>query len=371
MLTKHPLFWKEWKNAKWWSILMVGVFVIMFLSINHELQYIQMLENDLLTGEVVYHKSINIFEENFSNALFGASLVFLPITVVITALLFQSDRKESIGAFISSLPFTKKEQFKVKWLVGVMTITIPFAITSILTLLIRAANWRWIKAFYGTSAIDKQFIQHDTLIAVMLGLLQVYLFFITFYSFLMLVQTLIGNNIAASMIGVIVLAVPWFVINTGRSTISYMLNMPIRLYQSSLSEWSLFYKLMAVPRRYIEIRNKNQYPYHVGVFEYDYFWLKLAVLIIITGLSIYAGIQSYARNENSRNGQLTMFDWVEKLLLIGFTVCMALLGNTVLRSLLTKNTNAIYEITTLVISGFVGFLIIKKIISLSGGAGHD
>lgn len=371
MLIKHPLFWKEWKNAKWWSALMIGIFVIMFLSINHELQYIQTLTSDLSTGDALYRKSINVFEGNFSNALFGVSLVFVPIIIVITTMLFQSDRKESIGAFISSLPFAKKEQFKVKWLVGVVTITIPFVISSILTLLIRAANWGWIKEFYAISATGNQFVLHDTLAALTLGLLQVYLFFIAFYSFLMLVQTLIGNNVAASVIGVIVLAAPWFIINTGKITISYILNMPIRIYQSSFSDWSLFYKLMAVPRRYIEIRNKNEYPYHIGVFSYDYFWLKVAVLIIITGLSIYAGIQSYARNENSRNGQLTMFDWVGKLLVIGFTVCMALLGNTVLRGLFLQKTNPIYELATLIISGFAGFLIIKKIVSLSGGVGHD
>ena len=278
-------------------------------------------------------------------------------------MLFQSERRESVGAFVSSLPFTKREQFKVKWAVGMVTISIPFIITAILTLLMRRTNWGWIKGYYAMSDSGHKIIAHDTLWVVILTLLQLYLFFMAFYSFLMLMQTLIGKNIVASIMGVIVLAVPWFVIETGVTTLSRMLNKPIRLYGHE--DWSMFYTLMVPARDYIEIYPEKYGGLSIGVFSGQYFWIKIIVLLLIIGLSLYAGIEFYGRNDNSRNGQLVMFDWAGQILVIGFTVCAALLGNTEFRILLIKETNFIYEIITLTISALIGYMIIRKTLNLS------
>lgn len=374
MIRKHPLFWKEWKSAKWWSLLISAIFIIMFLSINNKLQRIKELislyDINSINERGIYLESMSIFEENFSDGLAMAALAMVPIVIIISTLLFQSDRKEKIGAFVSSLPFTKKDQFKVKWYVGLKVITVPFAITSLLSVLMRLANWGWIQAQYAVSANGNTIMAHDTLAAVILSLLQIYLFFIAFYSFLMLVQTLVGNNIAASVIGVIVLAVPWFLIETVATTLSRMLNRPHLIRPYHHENWSLFYTLMFSARDYISVEAANE-SFGVGVFSYDYYWLKIGVLILIIGSSLYGGIGFYGRNENSRNGQLVMFDWAGKLLTVGVTICTALLGNTVLRLLFVSNTNFIYELITLVFSGFMGHMMIGKILSLTGGVKYD
>ncbi len=365
MLTKHPLFWKEWKSAKWWCLLMMGIFLIMFLGLNNDLQQIQELSDKLVIDEnMVYLQSISIFDRNFSNELFGAALTFVPIVIVMTTLLFQNDRKEGIGAFVSSLPFNKNEQFKIKWFVGAITITIPFAIASIMSLLIRAANWGWIEEIYAISHSGAQVMPHDTLAAIMLGLLQVYLLLIALYSFLMLIQTFIANNIAASVIGVITLAVPWFLIETSITTISRMLNKPmIKAYWHN--NWYSYRDVLINARRGIMVDTVLGRS-AVSVFSYEYYWIRIIVLFAIVGLSLYGGIQLYGRNENSRNGQLIMFDWAGKLLIIGVTTCVALLGNNGFRILFIENTKPIYEIITLTISAIIGFVLIRKIVSLSG-----
>lgn len=356
-MIQHPLFWKEWKSAKWWCLLIMGVFLMMFLSLNNKLQFGQQVIGRA-SASGGYYDYMVIFENQFSSHVSAVSVILIPIVIIMVTLLFQSDRKESVGAFVSGLPFTKKQQFKVKWFVGMLTITIPFAITTLLTVAIRAANWAWIQKYYAASDLGSKIIQHDTWLAVMLTLLQVYLFFMTFYSLLMLIQTLIANNIAASVIGVIALAAPWFVIETGTATLSRLFNTQI-MYRNN--DWSLFYTLMNPVRKYIEIAPAEMKGFNLGVFSYDYYWLKIAILVIIAVLSLYLGIKAYAQNQNSRNGELIMFDWVGKVLLVGVTLCSALLGNNGLKALFIEQTNPVYEILTFTISGFIGFVIIQKI----------
>ena len=344
---------------------MIGIFLIMFLAVNNSLQEIQRLIADLGNNHSdVYLQGISIFDRHYSNELFGASLAFVPIIIVITTLLFQSDRKESIGAFVSSLPFNKKEQYKVKWFVGAITITLPFVIASLLTLLIRAANWGWINGYYVVSSTGNQIMSHDTVGAVMLNLLQVYIMLMAFYSFLMLIQTLIPNNVAASVIGIITLAVPWFVVESGITTLARMLNKPM-IKANWRNNWFSYRDIIFDTRKTMTVGTDMRF-FGVSVFSYDYYWIKIMILLVLVGLSLYGGRQFYGHNENSRNGQLIMFDWTGKLLVIGVTVCTALLGNNGFRVLFIKNTNPIIEIITLTISALIGFGLIRKIVSLSG-----
>ncbi|NLI89759.1 MAG: hypothetical protein GX366_05055 [Epulopiscium sp.] len=366
MITKHPLFWKEWKNSKWWSVLITGIFLVMFLAINSKLENIQRLINDVdINSNRLYLESITFFEGSFSNALLVATLFIIPIVVIISTLLFRNDRKGNIGEFMGALPFTKGEQFKIKWLVGFLTLTIPFLITSILTVLIRTANWKWISDFYQESRV----VEHDSLLVIMLILFQAYLFIMAFFSFLLMIQSLYANNIGASIIGVISLFAPWFIVETGLVTLSRILNRDIRILGHE--RFTLFYSLMAPARDSIVVNNGRGYDIHMSIFASQYYWLKIAVLFLIIILSLYLGSKSYSKNENSKNGQLIMFEWARILLVIGFVICASLLGNTGIRVLFIRETNGIFEIITLLISGIAGYKLINKILSIPGGVKYD
>ena len=116
MFFKHPLFWKEWKTAKWWSAVMASMFLVMFLSMSHSLsQYHEMLleRSKILTSDPYLLSQDGsilepVFLRIFSNGFSGLVFFLVPVIVIMSILLFQSDRKESVGMFISSLPFTKE-----------------------------------------------------------------------------------------------------------------------------------------------------------------------------------------------------------------------------------------------------------------------
>lgn len=369
-----PLFWKEWKSAKWWSLLIMGIFLLMFLAINHSLQNIQEVIKDipLMNKEIVaHHRYIHyyleepIFMRSFYEKFSNVALALIPIVIVMSTLLFHSDRKESVGAFVGSLPFTKQEQFRMKWSVGALVISIPFAISFILTIIMRTVNWGWIQEFYHSNSFDIDMMPYDTQLAVVSTLFQTYLFFMAFYSFLMLMQTLIANNIAASIIGSIVLIVPWFLLEIGSTTLSHLLQRDLRIYGryswfNGSDRWIFPYNLMLIRRVSYAPNSMSG-----NIVNYHYYWPEIILLLLIATASICAGIWFYGKNDNARNGCLTMFSWVETILIVGVTLCSSILGNNLLR-FVVRQSNTIYEMCTLTISGAIGYLIIRKITSVLG-----
>lgn len=371
MIFRHPLFWKEWKTVKWWSGLMTAMFLIMFLSVSHSLgQYQEMLlEEDGFLSYYVPEISQGgrviepMFLREFNND-FGA-LVFLlvPVIVMMSIMLFQSDRKEGVGMFVSSLPFTKKEQFKVKWFVGILAFTIPFLFATVLIVIMRQANISWIRLWYSALGYDG-LLAYDTVGLVMGVLAQSYLFIVAFFSVLMLMQSLIGNNIAASLIGAITVAVPWFILEAGGATLSRVFsNDSWRLYNI---KWSNLYYFIA-PDRGLAIEHiqlgQNELLIH-PIVSMEYYLIKIIILITISVIAVYCGLKFYEKNDTSRNGYLLIFPWMKHILVFGVALCSGLLGNNLVRQFI-RIQSVPYEIITFSISALIGYLLMVTIIKIS------
>ncbi len=371
MLFKHPLFWKEWKTAKWWSALIGSMFVIMFLSVSNELSRSQeiLLRHPEALGSTPYTLRqggsvlepifLRIFDSSFSALAF----FLVPVIIIMSMMLFQSDRKESVGMFISSLPFTKDEQFEIKWFAGVLAFTIPYVIATLFAVLMRQVNMGWITQYYSVVGYTK-LLDYDNIWIILKILAQSYLFMLAFFSVLMLMQGLMANNIAASIIGAIVLAAPWFILEAGGMTLSRIFNnYKLRLYNI---EWSNFYFFMAANRdRELDIIGSGQEAFYLNpmVSSGDY-WMKITALLVITLTAVCSGIKAYEKNDMSRNGYLLMFPWVGKILVPGVTLCSGLLANNFMTQMV-RNKSVPYEIATLVIGSLIGYLIITKIIRVS------
>ena len=158
MFLKHPLFWKEWKTVKWWSGIIGSMFLVMFLAIGNSLSQFQEMtlgkDGTVMTysygagqgGPVIEPIFLRIFSSSFTTL----TILLLPVIIMMSIMFFQSDRKENVGMFISSLPFTKREQFRVKWFTGVLAFTIPFLLATLLLVLMRQVNIGWITPWYST-----------------------------------------------------------------------------------------------------------------------------------------------------------------------------------------------------------------------------
>ena len=371
MFFKHPLFWKEWKTAKWWSAIMGSMFVVMFLSLSNSLsQYHERLSGQD-GGSVIYSYTTGqggvvmepVFLRNFNNNFSALVFFLLPVIIIMSMMLFQSDRKESVGMFISGLPFTKREQFGIKWFVGIIAFTIPFLLATLFTVLIRQVNMGWISQWYSTLGYDG-LLAYDTVWIALSIIGQSYLFMITFFSVLMLMQSLMANNIAASIIGSIVVAAPLFIIESGGATLSRILdNYTLRLYKV---EWTnLYYFMMPSRNISIEFIEFGQDGIYINpLISNENYLIKIIILVAIAVMATRVGLRFYEKNDNSRNGYLLMFPWVGKILVPGVTLCSALLGNNFINQVI-RIKSVPYELITFIISGLIGYLIIKKIIQVS------
>lgn len=368
MFFKHPLFWKEWKTAKWWSTLMVSMLLVMLLSVNNALSliYERRLGVSRVLTNIPYITSGNveapIFLRQFYDSFTVLIILWLPVILLMSIILFQSERKENTGMFVSSLPFTKKEQFGIKWFVGVLAITIPFLLATLFTVLMYQANIDWITQWYTISGYDV-LLAYDSIWIVLGIVTKMYLFILAFFSAMMLMQSLIANNIAAGIIGSISLAAPWFIIEAGSASLARILNSDkVRIYGREWSNFYLFALGSGSSRRFVSSLPGDMYIDPIVSNEHD--GLKIIILIAIIVLAIYGGLKSYEKNDNSRNGYLLMFPWVGKILVPGVTLCSGILGNNLMRDIL-RISSVPFEILTLVISALIGYFIIVKVIERS------
>ena len=217
---------------------MGSMFLMMFLAVSNSLSrtYAEYFGQGDVVSTYVYRLNHDgrvfepIFLRIFDNSFSVLSVFLLPVIIIMSMMLFQSDRKENIGMFMSSLPFTKKEQFSVKWVVGILAITIPFILALGAAMLIRQSNIDWITRWYRENEMSG-ILAYETVSILFSIMAQTYLFIVAFFSVLMLMQSLIANNIAASIIGSITLAAPWFILDAGRGTISRIFdNYSLRMY---------------------------------------------------------------------------------------------------------------------------------------------
>ena len=371
MFLKHPLFWKEWKIAKWWSGIMASMFLVMFLAISNSLSQRQEIalgrDGVMMTysygagqgGPVIEPIFLRIFSRSFTTA----TMFLLPVLIIMSIIFFQSDRKENVGMFISSLPFTKREQFKVKWFTGVLAFTIPFLLATLLVVLMRQVNIGWITQWYSEVGYGDM-LAYDGVWMVLSILAQSYLFVVAFFSVLMLMQSLIAHNIAGSIIGSIIVAAPWFILEAGGATLSRIFNnCRLRLYGI---EWGNLY-FYAEPSRNIniEVIKVGQDEFYINpLISMDHYTIKIAILILIGVVASYIATKAYEKNDNSRNGYLLMFPWVGKILVPGVILCSGLLGNNVINTFF-RIESVFIEIITLVLGAFIGYLVITKMIGLT------
>ena len=370
MIFKHPLFWKEWKIAKWWSSLMIALFMITFLSLSHSLTRYQerILGPDRNPDSYIRTAGQGgpvldpVFLSHFNSGFRTLILMLIPIIIVMSMMLFQNDRREGVGMFISSLPFTKKEQFKVKWFVGVLAFTIPFLIGTALTISMHQVNIGWIQKWYssfgyeGLAAYDR--------VGLVIGILvQSYLFIVAFFSVLMLMQSLIGNTIAASIMGAIIVAVPWFILEAGGSTLSRILD--TSRWRITNNRAANLYYFITPPRDHFTMIEFGQSQLHINpVISTENYMMTLIVLIIMSLIASFAAIMFYEKNETSRNGYLLIFPWMRPILVLGVALCSGLLGNNLIRQFIRINS-ASYELMTFAISALLAYVLMSKVITRS------
>jgi len=362
-MINHPIVKKEWKILKWMMLLFGCIFAFSAILLNQN-----------MAQRKVYHLIGEYQEGIFMSQLYDITAGMVPILLiglmVTVGVVFIYDRNSHIGKFISSLPYTRKEYFKIKYLMGMISFTVPLMVFGVVVYMIRRSHLGWISRIYQYSPYGELLKAQDGAGVLFLWLGLLWLIMLTTYSFLMMVQTLMGKNIVASIVGGIALLVPLFLGYAIPENLN-LLSSGMMGYSENLGKWAqLFflgrpeYKLVGKVLALAQYDFITHYTRSFWIYNYQglpLYMVFLAVGIIITTVLGFYFIQ---HNDVEKNGEIVLYPWVGKLLVIGAMVCSLLLLPIVI-VLFTGIESKNLTLITMGIGGIIGYLISTKAIEIN------
>lgn len=357
-MIKHPLVQKEWKGAKWIMLLFSFIYLVGAVVLNSNINNIK-----------IRYLLIDFMELTFMNEVYRMSSLMVPVAligiIVLVMTLFSHDRNLNVGKFISSLPFGRKEQFTIKYAIGLITFTVPFIVFALITIIMHIRNMEWISYLYKYYEYGEIVAKQDSLRSLLIWLGIVWLLMLAVYSFLMFMQTIMGQNIIAGIVGGIIYLVPWFLAFVIPANIQLILN---KYWSNNVIESMDFFFLGNPIKTFSQGTTKgrlimeNQQYYQT--YEYQNLGLNIGVLLMIIMISTILAYYFIQTNDVERNGDLIMYPWVGKILIAGVTVCSLLLL-PILIVIFTQIENRWLGLVSMAIGGILGYIISRRSIEMT------
>jgi hypothetical protein len=299
-------------KAAWWFIPVIFAELVAFYGIN------------LVTVgiELVSYK-----DEFILYSLYGLRNIFIVETISITliamsAVLFYLDRRTPSAAFAASMPYSKKEVFLNKWVVGAYNIVAAFftAYVALSIILINKSLW-------------KVFFIELTLWTVVTMLMYLFIF-----SFIMMVQTACNSTWFGTLTTTLIAALPIvFMLLVYSQYIRYDIFHIVYTYRPDFLPENLMegtaYKLFAV---FYSLYS----PHYHGILDYSilsdsfycsetFTFIRCAAYIILTIVFMGISIIIYKRNNA---GNITGIAGMQILfkLIISFYISMIILASIAL-----------------------------------------
>ena len=356
-MINHPLIQKEWKNIRWIMLIFLCVYTVSALILNQNMQ-----------GYKETYLLIENPDSIFIGETYAISQIILPIILIgiitLVVLLFHDDRNINVGRFIGSLPFSRKKQFIIKYLIGVLTFSIPLFIYGVAICAIRISHEKWINYVYKYQPHGDILIMEDSIGNVLLWICLVWLIMISLYSFSMFIQTIMGQNIIAGVIGGIIYLVPWFLAFAIPTNIA-LLTKKIVVFRVSNIRNLMNTFLLGAPHKgevyntQLSIYFDNQYSSYYFGYEYSHIFVGIMVLIAITIISSLLAYYFMQKGEAEKIGDIVMFPVFQKTLLLGVTICSGLLLPVII-VVFTQIDNNIIALVSMIIGGILGYFITRK-----------
>lgn len=281
---KHPLYKREIVQVRWTALLLtISILLPIFVALNNlrdDFEYSWTMETmDLLTE----------FPLDF--------FAWLVIPILIISQFFYT-RKESVIGIIASLPYSRSESIRYKYLAGITGIFFSYCVALLVFTVTYYSAGNLLLGPY---------------VPLFYWFLVALMFSIVLYSFCFLVATVMGNSIFAGVASFFIFYVPVFL------TASVLMHLDL-LFDIYV-DFEAFYQVLL--------------PHYIS---YTGAWYKLDAIPFTKIIPILAGYllaaatlfklaeHFYNRNDFEHNGNMCMFVWAEKVFLVGFTLCFGFLG---------------------------------------------
>ncbi len=287
----------------------VGAFtaVLIMLKVYPLISYLNILKEEASVNKLGggwYHWFEKALMVEFEGLI--PFVVFGVVALVIS--LFRHDRLDTTGDLLGSLPFTKKQIIVTKWLTGALVVIVPFLLVFLLLSLFYGTNSYWITTPYST-------IPSWTLMNLALAL--------TIFSFLFMVQTLMGHSTYGGIVGAICIVTPGYLLLAGSQVLGkllYSYQNSIVVAMERLAPKTLIWQVLE-PGITSESLFTTPVKYY---YYYPNFSLKLVILLAMISLFFWISLKAYQANRLEKNGEILMFGFLEPVLIWGFALCLGL-----------------------------------------------
>ncbi|MBK5241729.1 ABC transporter permease subunit [Clostridium sp.] len=344
-IINKALFYKEWINVKWVTLL--TIVILLYFKVYGVI-------SALNQNEIYFQQHGEVWTDRwFNNGLHERGtyvLVMIFVVILIAMILFAGEKASENQGFLASMPFTRKEIILNKWIVGVLSILISFVVTYIFLSLLYVANINNLDTVLNPYS--------DIVIWVLMDIFQ----YICIFTFIMLAQTVMGNSIVAGIVGGIILIVPYFITLVLQSLIDrfYMENFYIIV--DKIGPWLNIYSYNLTQERWLEnTANSGKELYRT--FYYIDYKLKLLILFILTCLFLYLSYVSYKKRSLEYNLKLISFKNLEPIFSIGFAICLGLLAGSIYYERGRLSTFTIGAVIFTIIGYFIAKLLLKVLSS--------
>ncbi|NEZ45805.1 ABC transporter permease [Clostridium niameyense] len=346
ILCKDPLFYKEWKVGKWMAILMTcSLFFCKTRSLISSLNRDKyLLKTD---PEFIFNKYW--FNVQLMRSYGSCAMLILVLVLLFSILLFKGEKQDSTYSLMASMPFKRKDIIVTKFKVGVLSIFIPYFINFIITTIFYFSNTQYIFTTY-----------YDVPAWFLIN----FLFTIFFFSFIVLIHTMIGQYFVATITAPIILIVPYglacYLLDVIRMQLNISFNNPNYVKINNIINHMNVY---SVPEADYTWLGGNR-----SIFVYSNYGKKVIILVaLITAVFILA-VTIYNKVKLENINSILIFKSLEPIFKWGVAICFGVLISTI-------NSNAIqYEQSTksslliiyilLFIGTLIGYFITNKILKV-------
>lgn len=325
---RNPLVYKEWKSVRWITLLMtLSIFFTKIMPVMSSLKWIKEIETSgEIFGRATAPKDFPLYIKYwFNQALLGydneaCTFFMVGCLVILVVVLFRSERQNKTYELLASMPFKREDIIVTKWYMGMLSIFISCFIGFIA-----------LSVFY-TSNI--KYIQDSYSIVLRWSLLQMFIY-MAIFTILFFIQTLMGQNIAGSIVGTIIILAPWFILS--------MISSLIQVYTGLSWEDKIIKDIDRMAQNlnlydfnrteYIQVGNgkiqEELSHYADHYFTYNNYNFKIIALLIIIVIFFVLSIYAYKRNAFEKNGNLILFSRLETVFNWGVAVCSGFLISSI------------------------------------------
>ena len=314
-VVNKALFYKEWIYVRWVTIL--TIIILLFYKFYGVIS--------LLNRNKMYME-YNIGSRTdrwFNNGLYGMNsyyFVMVLVVIILAIILFKGEKTSETQGFIASMPFTRKEIIFNKWLVGVVSLLISFIVTYI-----------FLSVFYVLNINDLNKIMNPYSDIVKWFFMDTFQY-VCIFTFIMLVQAVMGNSIVSGVVGGIILGVPIFISMVVQELVMryYRYDELINIIFEKISGWINIYSYNVAKQKSFypnPAENINQDYYQN--FYYSNYKSKLLVLFLLTCLFLFLANLAYQKRNIEYNLRLIVFKNLEPVFMGGVAICSGLLAGVI------------------------------------------